>query len=274
MKQVTAAVISKGEPIIGLDRPHGRSIKFSQNIGLDCPEIASKARPGQFVMVNCGQDVILPRPFSVHRVINHEDLELYFAVLEGGKGTDWLSQREVGDKVELFGPLGNGFNTHTSSKNLLLVAGGMGIASLYFLAEDRLEKGHSVTLLHGTVIRNPYAEDYLTSGIKLFTATEDGSSGYHGKVTDLIPRYIEWADQVFACGPMPMYRDMAIKKRELKLEGRPVQVSLEVGMGCGVGVCYGCTVRTKNGLRQVCRDGPVFELDDILWDELVYRGCG
>ncbi len=270
MKQVSASVISKGEHIIGLYRPHGRSIKFGQTLRLNCPEIAREVKPGQFVMVNCGQDCILPRPFSVHRVINQEDLELYFAVLEGGKGTDWLSQREVGDNIGLLGPLGNGFPVHRTSQNLLLVAGGMGIASLYFLAEDKLEKGHSVTLLYGTAIRNPYLEGRLTSGIKLFTATEDGRSGYHGKVTDLIPKYIDWADQIFACGPLPMYRDVARRKEELKLEEKPVQVSLEVRMGCGLGVCYGCTVKTKSGLKQVCKDGPVFELDDILWDELAY----
>ncbi|MQY72862.1 MAG: hypothetical protein GH142_04240, partial [Dehalococcoidia bacterium] len=78
----------------------------------------------------------------------------------------------------------------------------------------------------------------------------------------------EQVDQVFACGPMPMYRDMFNRQRELKLEGRPVQVSLEVRMGCGVGVCYGCTVKTKSGLKQACKDGPVFNLDDMLWNEL------
>ena len=158
MKQVSASVISKGKAIIGLDRSRGRSIKCSQTIRLNCPEIASEVMPGQFVMVNCGHDCILPRPFSVHRVINQEDLELYFAVLEGGKGTDWLSQREVGDNISLLGELGNGFSVNRTSQNLLLVAGGMGVASLFFLAEDRLKKGHSVTLLYGAAKRNPYIE--------------------------------------------------------------------------------------------------------------------
>ncbi len=84
----------------------------------------------------------------------------------------------------------------------------------------------------------------------------------------LSPEIVSWADQIFACGPMAMYRDMALRKQELKLEGKPVQVSLEVNMGCGRGVCYGCTVKTRKGLKQVCRHGPVFNLEDILWDEL------
>ena len=89
-------------------------------------------------------------------------------------------------------------------------------------------------------------------------------------VTDLVPDFADWADQVFACGPMPMYRDMVMKKGKMKLEGKPVQISLEMRMGCGLGVCYGCTVKTKNGLKQVCKDGPVFDLGDILWDELSF----
>jgi dihydroorotate dehydrogenase electron transfer subunit len=88
-------------------------------------------------------------------------------------------------------------------------------------------------------------------------------------VLDLItPEVIKWADQVFACGPTAMYRDMASRKKELGLTAKSVQVSLEARMGCGRGVCYGCTVRTQTGLKQVCKDGPVFELDDIIWDEL------
>jgi len=265
LKQVTASIISKGERITGLYRPHGQSIRFSQTIRLNCPEIAQEARPGQFVTVNCGQDCVLPRPFSVHQVINKDDLALYFAVLEGGKGTDWLSQRKVDDSVKLLGPLGNSFSVHPTAHNLLLVAGGMGIAPLYFLAEETLKRGYSVTLMYGTAIENRYPTDHLTPGIKTLIATEDGTVGHHGLVTDLLPDFADWADQIFACGPLPMYKAMA---QMPELKDKPVQVSLEVRMGCGRGVCYGCTVKTKQGLKQVCTDGPVFDLDDILWDEL------
>ena len=86
-------------------------------------------------------------------------------------------------------------------------------------------------------------------------------------VTDLLPDFIDRADQVFACGPVPMYHSLVINKETL-LKAKPVQVSLEARMGCGFGVCYGCTVGTKSGLKQVCTDGPVFDLYEILWDEL------
>ena len=165
--------------------------------------------------------------------------------------------------MELFGPLGNGFSIHPTSNNLLLVAGGNGIAPLCFLAQEALAQKYSVTLLYGTADSKRLS---TSPQIKLASATEDGTVGYRGKVTDLIPEYIDWADQVFACGPSPMYRTMT-KMPELK--DKPVQISLEVRMGCGFGVCYSCTVKTKAGLNQVCHDGPIFDLDDILWDEFV-----
>ncbi len=269
MKQVTATVISKGERIIGLNRLHGRSIRFSQTIRLNCPEI-EKPEPGQFVMVRCGDECVLPRPFSIHQVTNREDLTLYFAALENGKGTDWLSQRKVGDKVELIGPMGKGFSIYPTSHNLLLIAGGMGIAPLCFLAQQALNQGCSIRLLLGaSTATQLYPRHLLPSEAELVITTEDGTAGKKGMITDLLPDFVDWADQIFACGPMPMYRDM-YDQREKLLKGKPVQVSLEVRMGCGRGVCYGCTVKTKAGLKQVCQDGPVFDLDDILWDELSY----
>jgi len=222
-------------------------------------------------MVNCGKECLLPRPFSIHQVKGN-DVALFYAVLVGGKGTSWLSQRKKGDKLELLGPLGNDFSIYPASRRLLLIAGGNGIAPLYFLAEEAFKRGCSVTMLYGTADKNRYPRRLLPRGVRLVAATEDGTVGYRGVAAGLIPRYIDQADQVFACGPLPMYRDMAQKKRALGLEGKPVQISLEVVMGCGHGVCYGCTIRTKKGLKQVCKDGPVFDLDDIIWEELDFKG--
>ena len=218
-------------------------------------------------MVRCSEECVLPRPFSIHQVTNKEDLTLYFAALDNGKGTDWLSQRKVGDKVEIIGPMGNGYKIHPTAHNLLLLAGGMGIAPLRFLADEAIKRGLLVTLLRGTPTKHRYPAKLLPSGIKLVTVTEDGSVGQKGLITDILPDYIDLADQVFACGPVPMYRAMALMP---ELKGKPVQLSLEVRMGCGRGVCYGCSIKTKKGRKQVCQDGPVFDLDDILWDELDY----
>jgi dihydroorotate dehydrogenase electron transfer subunit len=193
-----------------------------------------------------------------------DNFALFFAVLEGGKGTGWLSQRKKGDNLELLGPLGNGFSIRRGSKKLLLVAGGMGLAPLRFLAEEAFKSGCSVTMIYSTAENKRYPRRLLPRGVRLVSVTEDGTVGYRGLATDLIPAYTDWADQVFACGPMPMYRTMA---RMAELRGKPVQISLEVVMGCGHGVCYGCTIRTKKGLKQVCQDGPVFDLNDIIWEQ-------
>jgi dihydroorotate dehydrogenase electron transfer subunit len=263
------ATVTKNELISGIRRRfRGRVLLNSQLIWLNCPQIASEASPGQFVMVGCGKECTLPRPFSIHQVNDEGDIALFFAVWEDGKGTNWLSQRHIGDTVNLLGPLGNGYSIQPSSHNLLLLAGGIGIAPLYFLAQAALRRKCQVKLLHGaSTATHLYPKHLLPAKVELLTITEDGTTGQKGMITDFLSNFADWADQVFACGPTVMHYDMALRKKELKLEGKPVQISLEVRMGCGLGVCYGCTVKTKNGLKQVCQDGPVFELDDIIWDE-------
>jgi len=268
LKQVSAEVISVEQILPELKRPGARSIAGSWLIHLSCPEIAREARPGQFVMVRCAGELTLPRPFSIHQA-SGDSLALFFAVWEDGRGTNWLRQRKAGERVEIFGPLGNGFCLQPTSKNLLLVAGGTGVAPLCFLGKEALGKGCSVIMLLGAATAGQlYPERLLPSGLKLVTATVDGTAGRRGMVTELVGGFAAQADQIFACGPMPMYRDMAAQRRRLGLADKSVQISLEMRMGCGLGVCYGCTIKTKSGLKQVCKDGPVFQLDDILWEEL------
>jgi dihydroorotate dehydrogenase electron transfer subunit len=234
-------------------------------IWLESPQIASQAWPGQFVMVRCGEyfEYPLRRPLSIHQ---QDGNKLALLVNVVGRGTHWLTQCQAGDHLDLLGPLGNGFSIHPGSHNLLLVAGGIGIAPLVFLAQQASSQGQAVELLLGaSTAPQLYPEHLLPPKVKLVTATEDGTAGKKGMITDLLPDFIGGADQIFACGPLPMYQTMA---RMLELRNKPVQVSLEMRMGCGLGVCYGCTVQTKNGLKQVCKDGPVFNLDAILWEEL------
>jgi len=230
---------------------------------LESSQIAATAQPGQFVMVCCGGGSVLPRPLSIHQLADRAKLALLFTKV--GKGTHWLSQCRVSDDIDILGPLGNGFSIHPNSHNLLLVAGGMGIAPLFFLAEEASKEGYSITVLIGMRTAMVYLKRPSAIKGKFIITTEDGTDGQQGIVTNLIPKYVDRADQIFACGPAGMYQAMA-KMPELR--SKPVQISLEVRMGCGRGVCYGCTVKTKSGLKQVCTDGPVFDLDDILWDEL------
>jgi dihydroorotate dehydrogenase electron transfer subunit len=262
---------------------------------IEAPNIACSVQPGQFITVRCG-DFTLRRPLSVHRVsspslpLRREDsgsgeIALLFKV--AGKGTLWLSQRQTGDGIDILGPLGNGFSIETGAKNLLLVAGGIGIAPLFFLMQ-RASSQHQVTLIHGASTAAqlyPFSPSSLTpdlspsegvgkgkseersklpalpNGVQFIPVTEDGSRGEKGTATDILRDFLDWADQVYACGPVDMYKAIA-------LIAPKCQVSLEVRMGCGFGACYGCTINTKNGLKQVCRDGPVFELEDIIWQEV------
>jgi len=236
-------------------------------IWLEASQIVPQAQPGQFVMVRCGEkgEYQLRRPLSIHQREGNQ-IALLFSVV--GNGTLWLSQRQPGDRLDLLGPLGNGFNVNPGSKNLLLVAGGIGIAPLYFLADEAIKQGKEVTLLVGATTATQLYPSKLLPKVKLVTTTEDGTAGEKGMITDILPDYINWADQIFACGPLPMYRNMANNYPQLKKSGKSTQISLEVRMGCGLGVCYGCTVKTRKGLKQVCQDGPIFELDDVLWEEL------
>jgi dihydroorotate dehydrogenase electron transfer subunit len=260
MRQMKARIISVVEAMLE-----------TYLVWLEAPEIAAEVRPGQFIMVRCGKDAFLPRPLSVHRV-DGSQIALLFKVV--GKGTRWLSQRKKGESLDIFGPLGNGFKVYPGSRNLLLVGGGIGIAPLYFLADFALGEGKKVKFIQGAksadcllpiaCSQKLFDKGVLPSSLHVINATEDGSEGFKGLATRLIKHYVKEADQVFACGPAPMYKTIA---QMPELKNKPVQLSLEIMMGCGAGVCYGCTIKTKKGLKQVCKDGPVFEMGEVGWGE-------
>jgi dihydroorotate dehydrogenase electron transfer subunit len=236
------------------------------SVRLEAPHIAAEAKPGQFVAVSCGQDLILRRPFSIHRVDGRKEFSILFSVV--GSGTRWLAQRRKGESLDVLGPLGNGFVVPDESKKLLLAAGGIGIAPLVFLAQKSVRSGKLVKLLLGA--RNKdclYPLGLLPQKVKVFITTEDGSSGVKGKLTDILPEYVDWADKIYACGPLPMYQAMA-KNPGVCQHQKKVQVSLEVRLGCGIGACLGCSINTPNGMKKVCSDGPVFNLDEVMLDEV------
>ena len=253
---------------------------------IEAPDIAAGTQPGQFITVRCG-DFPLRRPFSIHQVGNdnviagsdgigtkQSQVAILFKVT--GKGTLWLSRQKPGQKIDILGPLGKGFTIAPKSKNLLLVAGGIGLAPLVLLMQQASSQ-HQITLIHGaSTVAQLYSNSRKLSTINyqrvhFIPVTEDGSAGQRGKATDILPNFLDWADQVYACGPVGMYKamtQMSSRAKTSKLKLEKCQVSLEVRMGCGFGACYGCTINTRKGLRQVCRDGPVFELDDIIWQEV------
>ena len=254
MKQILAPIVSNSEII-----PDVHLIR------IEAPQIAAEAQPGQFITVCCGADVLLRRPLSIHR-IEEGQLALLFAVV--GQGTAWLANRKQGESLDILGPLGNGFKVHQNTHNILLVAGGMGIAPLVCLAEKAVANGLSVKLIIGTTTATQHYSE--VDGVEIVRVTEDGSLGEKGIATDFISSFVGWADQIFACGPIEMYR--TITAMGVEIEDKPVQILLEQVMGCGVGACRGCAAPTNHGMKMVCQDGPVFDLAEIKWDDVVSPG--
>jgi dihydroorotate dehydrogenase electron transfer subunit len=244
------------------------------------PELIAGASPGQFVMLRCvepmhigneppsvvtlPEEPFLPRPMSLHRVrqgTSGTEWSILYDVV--GRGTRWLASRKPGDLAYCWGPLGHGYSPRKASRNLLLVAGGIGVAPLVWLAEDAIANGQSVTLvLGGRTSRQIFPPALLPREVEILVFTEDGSSGRKGLATEGFAEQLEWCDEAFACGPNPMLQAMGKIVRNLQVR-RPVQVLLEERMGCGTGICYGCTVETRKGLRLVCKDGPKFQLADV-----------
>ncbi|MBW1721703.1 MAG: dihydroorotate dehydrogenase electron transfer subunit [Deltaproteobacteria bacterium] len=240
-------------------------------LGLKAAEIARAAKPGQFIMIRVREEVspLLRRPFSICGLSGDVIQVLYRVV---GEGTRLMTGLVPGERVSLLGPLGNGFEGPRGGEKPVLVGGGVGVAPLFFLLH--VLKGEEVSFLAGF----PSAEDILTPDlvgifdVGFHPATEDGSEGYAGFVTDLLERRLEETGRsgkkvkVFACGPRPMLRKVAMLSLE---RGIPCEVSLEARMACGLGACQGCAVPAAEGLGRfyfhVCRDGPVFPAAAIDW---------
>ncbi len=253
---------------------------------LDAPEIVEHARSGQFLHVHSGWalDPLLRRPLSLHRIgrersarvagtseigggqpslvfgrPNPGEIEILFARV--GRGTTLLAQSMPGDALSVIGPLGNGFSIEPKTRNLLLVAGGLGIAPLVALADEAIRREMTVTLLAGARSKDGILPAcLLPPEVEYVVCTDDGSQGRHGVVTQLVPELLDWADQVFACGPRAMIEALACLRLPTS---KTVQVSLEERMACGVGACLGCVTPTRKGLQRVCRDGPVFNLKEL-----------
>ncbi len=248
---------------------------------LQAPTLVERARPGQFVMlqVRSGLDPLLRRPFSICGRLQPDAFGVLYKVV--GRGTALLSERRPGERVQVLGPLGNGFAVDDMIRPHRLVAGGMGVAPLLFLAQTLLERGErDVVCLTGyasgrEVLRAgslglPEAETRI--------ATDNGSLGHAGPVTDLLESRLragEAPGTVCACGPAAMLGRVAELARAAEA---PCQVSLEAAMACGMGVCLGCTVRGATGegdpYLRVCTEGPVFSAEAVDWDRLGARVSG
>lgn len=235
------------------------------------PEWAvTSSRPGQFVQILSREaiatDPLLRRPYSVYRVDPVANT-MTVLVRPYGRGSAWLCGRGPGTTLDVMGPLGTPFAVRPRSQNLLMVAGGVGAAPLLMLAEDAVRDGRQVTYLMGAL----NADGLLPAGelpeeVEYVVATIDGSMGQTGFVTELVPEYLGWADQVFSCGPEPMFRSLRDVVHRHRMGDRPdVQMAVERPMACGIGACLGCVVETRHGMKTACVDGPAFDMDELLW---------
>ncbi len=194
----------------------------------------------------------LPRAFSVLRA--HDDGRLDFLLEDVGPGTNRLCELEAGDGLHILGPLGNGF-APDASRRALLAGGGVGIAPLAILAD---ELGLDATVLLGFRDAEHAEGAQLIDGAHV--ATDDGSVGHHGLVTDLLRAELGAGATVYACGPPPMLEAV---RALCEAESVPVQLALESGMACGYGACFGCVVPTRDGYVRLCVDGPVLDGEQL-----------
>jgi dihydroorotate dehydrogenase electron transfer subunit len=252
---------------------------------LHSPTIAGEARPGQFMMlqVRDGNDPLLRRPFSFHRILSEAGaVEILYRVV--GRGTWLMSRMEPGAALGLIGPLGNGFDLPASEDGpVFLVAGGIGIAPIEELAARLLEAadgspGGSIHLFYGarTAAELLGADRVSRPGLRIHWSTDDGSRGLRGNVIQCIERVVAEDDirpaRVYGCGPLAMQVRLALWALRRGVEA---QLSLESLMACGFGACLGCALPapnpddpTSDRYLHVCKDGPIFPAGSIQWEKI------
>ncbi len=258
-------------------------------MAVGCPPVAERIRPGQFVMVRLAgsMEPLFGRALALYEVLRDEAgqtvaVELVYRVV--GRVTGRLAEMGPGDRLELWGPLGNGFPADPTG-HLVMVAGGIGFTPFLALGQEALGRrryglparpapwARKVTLCYGepTAAWLAPMEEFQQAGIDVHLATEDGSAGHRGLVTELIEPIVAQSDQpcrIVCCGPEPMMAATAQIARRL---GIPCLASLERPMACGLGICFSCVVRVRLptgdwDYRRACVDGPVFDAHQILWD--------
>ena len=218
-------------------------------------DVSAIERPGQFVQIKL-DGLYLRRPFSVC----DREADSFTVLFETvGKGTEQLRMLEPHSRVDVLTGLGNGFDLNACGDAPLLIGGGTGVSPLYWLAKELVRQGKRPTALLGfnTAADVFYADIFRSLGIETVVTTVDGSYGVKGFVTDAMERdYTGF----FTCGPE------AMMKAVCAAADKPGQLSFDKRMGCGFGACMGCTVKTKNGLKRICKDGPVLSSEEVLWE--------
>jgi dihydroorotate dehydrogenase electron transfer subunit len=255
-------------------------------VRLQAPELAQLIRPGQFLMLRLAgtTDPLLGRPFALYDTVldaQGQAMALDIVYLVVGKVTGWLARSGPGDIVEAWGPLGNGFPELAGHEHVGLVAGGIGQTPFLAYVRELLgQRGYGgraarravrrVSLYYGVRTAELAAgvEDFRAAGATVHLATDDGSLGYRGFVTQLVEQH-EKPQHLIGCGPELMMKALAALARRW---GTPCHLSLETPMACGSGICFSCVTRVRTGdawdYRRVCVDGPVFDAACLAWEDL------
>ncbi len=228
----------------------------------------NKPKPGNFFMVavDTGLDPLLKRPFSVHRWIDNNFQLLYRVV---GKGTKILSEKKPGNSLDILGPLGKGFPAPKKEHQVILVAGGLGIAPIFSMAENIKKK--NPLLFYGTKTKKDIIliEEFRSLGIDPIVSTDDGSQGRKGNIVNVLKKYLTRHPSPFmryvlyACGPEIMLEALSDLASEFNIKG---YFAMEQNMACGIGTCLGCIIKTRKGHKRVCKEGPVFPIEEIVWE--------
>jgi len=220
---------------------------------------------GQFylIKVNTTFDPLLRRPLSIFKYEN-DCIEFFFKIK--GKGTRLLSEVKIGEKIDLFGPLGKGWELPNKNFKVIIVVGGIGIASVYLLLKNISQE---IFMFYGAKSKNElllHEEIKKFNNVKYIFCTEDGSVGYKGRIPDILDDYLsqdKTKDKVlYVCGPEGMIEAVIRIMKKYSLKGF---LSLEERMACGIGACLGCVKKTAKGMKRVCKEGPVFSINQLLY---------
>ena len=249
------------------------------------PGIATAAQPGQYVHIRTPDypAPVMRHPFAINTYDRSRGMvSILFRVADGA--TSWLARTRPGEGVEMYGPLGRTFRLEPKTRHVLLIAAGSGIAGVRALADDALASDRQVTLVASAAsTADVYPSSLLPDKIEYVVATDDGSFGHRGPITDLVSQFEAWADQAFASGPIDVLARganlargrqarlgvAALGARRGRTQGRRrawLQVVIQQNVGCAIGTCLGCVIMGADGPQRVCREGPVFASDEIAWE--------
>jgi len=231
---------------------------------------AKTIKPGQFIHVKIPEtNIYFRRAFSVYDINPDKSaISVLFKVF--GRGTSLMAKMNKGDCLDVLGPLGNGFTLPPATSKAILAAGGVGLPPIYFLAKRMLEKGYNpgnISFFYGGASKSDLVDLHRVKrlGLKVYAATDDGSFGHRGLVTEAVKAKMNLSEgglRFYACGPEGMLKSIDEMATALKIPG---QLSLEAPMPCGVGICLGCILPLrKGGYTRVCREGPVYSIGEVL----------